>query len=190
MSFKLLGMLVGCSVLQPSAVAQDITVKLNGGLEATVLQIGRTRDHRNVTLSLRISNKGSSTAYLILVDNPMATDNTGGIFKDPVVSGITYCHYGVWAASYCIGIPEKHDWTVPIQSFTEIDPNPDPNAGITVNFRLTGQGDGTVASFSAHLYVRFVSDTLKDAAVPEAAKYKEFRMMTLSFPPMHVKDAQ
>jgi len=190
MTRKALPILLGCLILASSGAAQTATVKLNGGLEATVLQIGRTRDHRYLTLSLRISNKGSSTAYLALVDVPTAIDNTGGIFNAfPIVSGITYCYHGSAAPSYCLGMPEKVDWTVPMQNFTQLDPNPDPSAGITVNFRLNGQGEGPLVSFSTHLYLRLVNDALKDEAVPEAAKYKQFRMMTLSFPPMRVQDA-
>ena len=190
MTATTLSALLGLCVFQSFAVAQDVTVKLNGGLEAKVLRVGRTKDHRYLTLSMHILNKGSSTAYLALVDLPTAVDNTGGIFNAfPVISGITWCYHGAAPPSYCLGIPQKVDWTVPIQSFTEIDPNPDPNAGITVNFRLNGQGDGTVVSFSTLVYVRLVSDLLKDADLLEAAKYKQFRMMTLSFPPMQVVDA-
>jgi hypothetical protein len=179
-----------CSMFARSISAQNPVVKLNGGLEASVLKIGRTRDHKNVTLSLRVANKGNKTAYLLLVEEPVATDDAGGIFKSfPVVSGIAYCHYGSWAASYCLGIPQKVDWTVPMQSFTQLDPNDDANGGITVNFRLNGQGDGPAVSFSADMYVRLVADPLKDEVLPDSVKYKQFQMMTLSFPPIRVTDA-
>jgi hypothetical protein len=187
---KLLPLCIGSLAFVSSMAAQNALVKLNGGLEATVLKIGRSKDHRRLTLSLRIANKGNGTAYLLLVGDPLATDNTGGSFKDfPVVSGLTYCHYGNWAPSYCLGIPQKVDWTVPLQNFTQLDPNPDANGGITVNLILTGQGDGPAISFSSQVYLRLVGDPLSDEAVPETAKYKQFRLMTLSFPPMRAEDA-
>jgi hypothetical protein len=187
---NVLSILAATLILSGSLLAQNNTVKLNGGLEATLLTVGRTKDHRYLTLSVRISNRSANTGYLLLVGEPVATDNTGGMFKTfPVISGITYCSYGAWDASYCLGIPRKVDWTVPIQNFTQIDPNPDPNAGIVVNFRLNGQGDGAAISFSAGLYARFVSDLAKDDTLPDTEKYKQFRMMTLSFPPVRVTDA-
>jgi hypothetical protein len=179
MDVKSLAVLLGCLAFADPGMAQSPIVKLNGGLEATVLKVGRSTDHKRLTISLLIANKGSSTADLLMVGEPLATDNTGGAFKDfPQVSGIGFCQHGVAPTSYCIGIPEKVNWTVPLQSFTQVD----PNVSITVNLVLTGQGEGPVISFSSQLYVRFVPDPLKDDTLPEAARYKQFRMMNLSFP--------
>jgi hypothetical protein len=190
-SKNLLGILAAVLISpSSSSLAQNNTVPLNGGLEATLLKVGRTKDHRYLTLSMRISNKGTNTAFLLLVNEPTATDNIGGIFNAfPVISGIAHCSYGSWASSYCLGIPKKVDWTVPLQSFTQIDPSSNPSAGIVVNFRLNGQGDGPAISFSADIYTRFVSDLAKDDTLPDAEKYKQFRLTTLSFPPVRVTDA-
>jgi hypothetical protein len=190
MTKRICTIFLGNLIIASSLGAQNPVVKLNGGLEASVLKIGRSKDNRRLTISLRLANKGTSTAYLLLVGDPLATDNTGGSFKDyPVVNGLTYCHYGNWATTYCLGIPQKVDWTVPLQNFTELDPNPDPAAGITVNLILAGQGDGPVVSFSSQVYLRLVKDPLADDPLPDAAKYKQFRLMTLSFPPTRVEDA-
>jgi hypothetical protein len=181
---------LGCLFSASLAAPQSATVKLNGGLEATVLKVGRNRDHNRVTLSLKIDNKGNNTAYLLLVDNPTAIDNAGGVFDVlQSVAGLARCSNGSWAASNCLGFPQHPAWMVPIQSFTEIDPGPDPNSGIVVNFAFGGRGDGPVISFSSHIYLRLVGDPLKDETVPEAVKYRQFRMMTLSFPPLRVDDA-
>jgi hypothetical protein len=177
-------------ICSASLFAQNTMVKLNGGLDATLLKVGRTKDHRYLTLSVRISNRGPDTAFLLLVGEPAATDDSGGIFKSASdITGIAHCAYGNWAPSYCLGIPTKVNWTVPIQSFTQIDPRSDPDAGIVVNFRLYGQGDGPAISFSAEIYARFVRDLAVDDTLPDAAKFKQFRLMTLSFPPVRVTEA-
>jgi hypothetical protein len=172
---------------------QGDTVKLNGGLEATILQVGRSKDHKYVTVSLRIANKGTSTAYLLLVDRPLATDNTGAAFDQKQnVSGIADCNNypaSGWPNAGCLGIPQKNNTTVPLQSFTTIEPNTGP---ISVSFRLSsfGPGDGPLISFSANIYLRLVSDPLKDDTLSDAQKYGQFRLMTLSFPPRRVTEAQ
>jgi hypothetical protein len=175
------------------AAARGRTVQLNGGLEATFIKMGRSKNHEYLTVSLRISNKGRNTAYLLLVNSEAtgttATDNTGGIFNRlDTVGGIAYCYTGVNRPSYCLGIPEKGAATVPIQNFTQLDPNPDPNAAITVNLGLRGQSTGPLLSFSASMYVRF-GDPLQDAKLSDTEFYKQFRTMTLSFPSMTVTDA-
>jgi hypothetical protein len=191
MSSKMIFFALAAILICPaSAFAQNTTVKLNGGLEATLLKVGRTKDHRYLTLSVRISNKGPDTAFLLLTGEPTAIDDSGGIFKGTsAVSGIAHCANGSWASSYCLGIPTKVNWTVPIQSFTQIDPNSSPGAGIVANFRLYGQSDGAEISFSADIYARFVRDMAVDDTLQEAVKYKQFRLMTVSFPPVLVTDA-
>jgi len=193
MTLRVLSTLLGVLIFPSFAAEQSETVKLNGGLEATILQVGRSKDHRHVTVTLRIANKGTSTAYLLLVDRPVATDNTGAAFDGKEnVAGIADCNNGGNPNAQCLGIPQKNNFTVPLQSFTTIEPNSDPNAGITVSFRL-GQihdSDGPLISFSAHLYLRLVSDSLRDDTLSDSEKYRQFRMMTLSFPPRRVTDAQ
>src|SRR4051794_15033316 len=61
-----------------TAIAQNRTVKLNGGLEAEVLTAGRSASQTTLSLSIKIANKGSSSAYLLLLGYPLVTDNTGG----------------------------------------------------------------------------------------------------------------
>jgi hypothetical protein len=191
MTYRTLSILPAFLLLQGALIAETVSVKLNGGLEAMVINIGRSKDHRHLTVVMRLQNKSQKTAYLILVDRPMATDTMGGTFGAvEAVSGITFCNNTTVEAASCLGIPEKRAWTVPIQSFTEIDPDSDPKAGIVVNFRLLGQGDASTASFSAHVYLRLVSDPLKDETLPESTIYKQFRMMTLSFPPAQITDAE
>jgi len=198
--------LLACGLLAPWASAQSgavdagggpaqsRVVKLNGGLEAEILGLGRSKDHRLLTMHVRTRNLGKNTAELLLISTPIvATDNTGGAWAlrggDPV-SGIAVCRNGQIAAPVCLGIPEKRNDCdfVPLQGFTQLDPN--PGAGITVNLRLSGEGDGPLVSFSANLFFRLIADPVKNATLSDEAQYRQFRMMSLSFPSMPVTDAK
>jgi hypothetical protein len=171
-----------------------LTIKLNGGLEASILQVGRSGNRQQLTLTMRLANRSSETAYLLLVDQPMATDNSGVAFDHyNNITGVTVstCGFPGAPASWCLGIPEDRKGNrVPIQSFTTLDPTPGSEGGINVNFVLTSNREsvGTTVSFSAHMYARFVADPQRDSLDPDPPKYREFRMMTLSFPPVHVTD--
>jgi hypothetical protein len=181
-----------CGLATPFAVAQTRPVKLNGGLEAEIVSLGRTKDQLHVTVQLRIRNLGKNVAEVLFIrTSAVATDNTGGIFSTPEnVSGIAVCSNGNGAPSNCLGIPEKVGTTVELQNFTQIDPNPDPDAEITINLRLYGQGDGPLISFSANLFCRFIADPVKDATLSDSDRYRQFRIMSLSFPSMPVTDAK
>jgi hypothetical protein len=167
-------------------------VKLNGGLEAEILSLGRSKDHRFLTVHVRMRNLGKNTAELALAGLPLATDNSGGAFRDlESISGIATCKYdGNFPLSACLGIPEEPRLVLALQGFTQIDPNPDPSAGITINMRLIGQSEGPLVSFSANLFFRFLADPAKNATLKDAEQYKQFRLMSLSFPSMPVTDAK
>ncbi len=169
------------------ARSQSHTVKLNGGLEAEVLSIGRSSDHQNLTISMRLSNKGKSTAYVLMVGFPMITDNTGAAFDgvNGSVSGVARCTAHI---NYCAGIPEVHErYTVPLRSYTEID----PGVGIVLNMSFhSASSKGPLISFSVDLAYRLTNDVLRDETLPDADKYKQIHMMTLSIPPMQVTEGK
>lgn len=171
------------------AIAQQSTVKLNGGLEAEIVSLGRSDDHQYLTISMRIANKGRDTAYLLLIGKEAAIDNKGTVFNWRYsLSGIADCGINNSQPSGCAGIPRPNNDTMSPQGYTEIDPDRE----IVVNFRLRGDGgaagNGSTVSFSATLAARFVSDPAKDAALSDAEKLKQVRLMTLSFPPRAVPD--
>jgi len=173
--------------------ARSRAVRFNGGLEAELLSVGRSKDHRAVTIHCRIRNLGKSTAELLLIrSSVVATDNTGGAFADlNEVSGIAICNNGGAVPSMCLGFPEKNNsLLVALQGFTQIDPDTEPGGGITMNMRLFGGGEGPLVSFSANVFFRFIADPVKDAALADADRYRQFRIMSLSFPPMPVTDAK
>lgn len=166
------------------AQAQSNVVKLNGGLEAEILSIGRSADHEIITLSLLISNKGKDTANVMLVGKEAVTDNKGGVFNWRYsLAGISDCGYNNDQPLYCAGLPQPTRDTPPLRAYTQIDPDRE----ITVSFRLRADGgrasDGPLVSFSARLAYRMVADPLKDANLTEMEKLKQVRLMTLSFRP-------
>jgi hypothetical protein len=191
MIHKVIIAVFACALIESPTSAQSRTVKLNGGLEAEVLALGRSANHQNLSVSMRISNKGTSSAYLLLVGTPVVTDNTGGGFRNNwTVSGLAHCVNRNPGSpdSLCFAVPKVIDGiTIPLQAFTLID----PDISITVNFLFeNGVSQGPLISFSANLAYRLVNDTAKDATLTESDKYKQFRIMTLSFPSLSVTDAK
>jgi hypothetical protein len=177
-----------CILVTGTAGAQPAPVKLNAGLEADILTLGRSADHLYLTISMKISNKSKDTVYLMLVGKEVATDNKGGVFDTRYnVAGIAECGYNNGAPGTCVGLPKGQQPPQPMQSYTEIEPDRD----IVVNFRLRGSAsDGPLVSFAAHCAYRVVSDPQKDATLDEADKQKGVRMMSLSFPPRTVTDSK
>jgi hypothetical protein len=181
---------VSVYLLAPTFLVAQTPLKLNGGLEAEVLSLGRSADHQFVTISMRISNTGKNTAHLLLVGKEAATDNKGGVYNWRYsISGLAECGSNNSQPMVCAGIPRVTNDTVPSQGYTQID----PDKNIVVNFRLRGDSgaasDGSTISFSANVAYR-VSDPVKDDAMSEADKQKQVRMMTLSFPPRVVTDVK
>ncbi|MEP6962906.1 MAG: hypothetical protein ABI995_12560 [Acidobacteriota bacterium] len=174
-------LLFGGLLSASTGFAQERTVKLNGGLEAELITLGRDATGYNLSASLRIANKGKSIAYLLLVADTVATDNAGGTYNRLVtIGGLASCPF---TFSPCNGINPSISGTPPLQSFTQID----PGVEITVNLRLSGdRGKGPLVSLSANVAYRLVIDQLKDETLSEAEQRKQVRLMTISFPPMAV----
>jgi len=165
-------------------------MKLSAGLEADILTLGRSADHEFLTISMKISNTGKNTVYLMLVGKEAAADNKGAVFDGRyTLSGLAQCDYNNSQPGGCVGIPRVTTDTQPLQAYTEIEPDRE----IIVNFRLrsqSGPSDGPLISFSAKVAYRAVSDPQRDATLPEGEKQKQVRLMTLSFPPRTVYDAK
>ena len=179
-----------------TADASTRYIKLNGGLEAAVLSIGRSRNHQNLTVSMRIRNTGKNIAYLAGIGHQAnAIDNAGVHFDFRTMNGIAGCNIGPYdPPAECLGIPSDF-YKIPIQSFTRIDPSPQDSSaagGIVINFSFSTNGPestGPFVSMSANLLCRFVQDADVDETLSERDKYKQFHLMTLSFPPQLVTEA-
>lgn len=166
-------------------------VKLNGGLEAQVLSVGRSKDRSHLTVQLHLRNTGKAAAELLLLTPDVgATDNMGGVYRGETVKGVATCNQGATygIASRCLGIPDD-GVKIALQAFTRLDPNPDPSAGINVNFSLVGEGQGPYVSFSANMFFRF-TDPDRDATKTDQEIYKQFRLVTLSCPSQLVIEAK
>ncbi len=178
------------TLLAGLANSQPAPVKLSAGLEAEILALGRSTDREYLTLSIKISNTGKNTVYLMLVGKEAAADNRGSVYDGRyTISGIAQCDYNNSQPGECVGIPRVSPGTQPLQAYTEIERERD----IVVNFRLRSSGgsnDGPLVSFSAKVAYRAVADPLKDATLSEAEKQKQVRLMTLSFPPRTVTDVK
>jgi hypothetical protein len=166
------------------------SIKLNGGLEATILSLGRNKRNSDLTVSVRIRNMGKNIAYLAgVLQQSGAVDNTGVHFQGYRMWGVANCNANSSnPASICLGIGNENCCKIPIQSFTRLDPSPQSSSmadGIVINFVFTSNGahsDGPFVSMSMNLLCRFVQDADVDQTLSENDQYRQFRLMTLSFP--------
>jgi len=188
LSHLLTAALVAAVALLPEpSMAAGPVLKLNAGLTAEILALGRDA-HQRLTISMKISNNGPDIVYLLLLTNPppFATSNTGETYYSNLSnpSGIAVCLTTNYAG--CIGLPPSQ-LVAPFSSWTEIDPTTD----IVVNFVLGGSsGNGPLVSFSANLAYRTVSNRVTDDTLSDSQKRQQVRTMTLSFPPMPVQEAR
>jgi len=155
-------------------------IKLNGGMEARVNFVGRSKDHGQATAALTLMNKGRNTFYLMLVGPVSAVDNTGATFNLTQTSGVAVCPW-VGATTQCVDQSNRL-----LQSFTQVDPDTD----ITINFSLHGNGSskGPVMSFSSVFAVRTVPDPIRDATLSDTQKLSGIRTMNVSFASIPVTD--
>ena len=177
-------------ILSVAAVAQsNPTAELNGGMEAQIISSGlNTRDalHPSITMALKISNKGTSTAFVLLVGPPDLVDDSGSRYELRTVTGLAYCH-GPYSnpptTERCVGIPAMDGATFSPRAYTRID----PGRSIIVNLSFAGRGQpGKQVTLSGQLGYRLVGDTAKDADLSDADKLKQVQLGTLSFEPVTV----
>jgi hypothetical protein len=162
-------------------------VELNGGLQAQIMSIGmNTRNalHPTLTMSIKITNTGKSTAFLLLFGEPSMIDDAGGLFEIRSVSGVAYCpgpQSNPPSTRLCVGIPRVVDGVVfSPHAYTQID----PDRSITATFFGIGTSNtGTNLIFSEDIAYRLVNDPTKDADLSDAGKLKQLQFGTLSFPP-------
>jgi hypothetical protein len=169
-------------------VATVPVVILSSGLEASLPSgIGRTKEGYNVTVALKLENKGKAAVALALVGpTPVAVDNAGTTYSMTSFSGSGACsELTVIALPACILGEEKGGQKIPIplQAFTQID----PGASAIVTFGLNGrQGTGNQLSFSSVFAYRLIADPLTDDALSENDRRRQIRTMSVSFPPFPV----
>jgi len=180
-------------VLAVSAVAQkpadNAVAQLNGGLEAQIVSAGlNTRDaiHPRVTIAMKLSNKGSSTAFVLLFGPMDLLDDSGVHYDLKTLTGIAYCpgpQTNPPSFRFCVGVPRVDANTFSPRGYTRID----AGRSITVNLSFQGSGQpGTQVTLSGEYAYRVVADATKDADLSDADKLKQIQLGTLSFEPVAV----
>ncbi len=160
-------------------------VKLSGGLEASLpAGIGRSQNSHNVTVVLRLENKGKAPVQLALVGpTPFAVDNAGVSYSMTSFSGAGACReLGAHFIPMCIVGTEVSGMKNPIalEAFTQID----PGATAILTFGLNGrEGSGNQMSFSSVFAYRTIPDKLADETLSEADRRRQFRTLSVGFPP-------
>jgi hypothetical protein len=169
----------------PSNGSAIANVKLSGGLEASLpAGIGRSQNSHNVTVVLSLENKGKAAVQLALVGpTPFAVDNAGTSYTMTSFSGAGACReLGVHYIPMCIVGTEVAGMKIPIalEAFTQID----PGATAILTFGLNGrEGSGNQMSFSSVFAYRVISDPLADETLSEADRRRQFRTLSVGFPP-------
>jgi hypothetical protein len=182
-------------ILAVAAVAQkpqeNPVVNLNGGLQAQIISAGMNAKwplHPSLTMSIKITNTGKTTAFLLLYGLPSMIDDAGGQFDIKSVTGVAYCpgpQSNPPSIRRCVGIPptENDNSLFSPRGYTQID----PDRSITATFFAIGTSNtGTNLIFSEDIAYRVVNDTAKDADLSDAEKLKHVQLGTLSFPPVAI----
>ena len=162
-------------VLAVAAVAQKPTenppVDLNGGLQAQIVSVGMNTKwplHPTLTMSIKISNKGKSTAFLLLYGEPSMIDDAGGKFDIRSVTGVAYCpgpQSNPQPSALCRRSACTDGNTFSPRGYTQID----PDRSITATFFAIGAGNtGTNLIFSEDIGYRLINDAAKDADSSDA----------------------
>jgi hypothetical protein len=180
-------------VLAVAAVAQKPQdfpkVELNGGLEAQMLSLGRSGNgHRpDINSAIKITNTGTSTAFIMFYGEPSAIDNAGVKFdRFKSLSGVAYC--STIPAGLCVGLPRLNEQLLfPMRGYTEIDPGKAVTLHLTIG-TLAFDSKGDQISVTAQMAYRLVADMDKDAQLTEAQQFKTMRIGSLSFEPMTVTE--
>lgn len=171
------------AVAQTSPPPARPTVKLSGGIEATITVVGRDKGGNNISIGMQLENKGKLPIAIGLIGPvPTATDNAGITYFMTSFSGATACReLVVNYTSMCILGEEVsgYRYPIPLQAFTQIDPGTTANLTFGLNGR---QGNGTLLSFSSVFAYRTIADPLKDETLTEPERRKQIRTLNISFP--------
>jgi hypothetical protein len=161
--------------------------QLNGGLQAEMLSLGRDAGGRNLTATVKVSNTGQDTAFVLFLDQPSAVDDAGVQFTFQELKGAAYCD--VTPGRKCIGLPEVvANLVFPLQGYTEID----AGRSIIVHLKLAlfhglvSKGDHM--SFTSEMAYRLVANMRDDAELSDKQKLKQVRLGNLSFERLTVKE--
>lgn len=175
----------------PGPSAARPTVKLSGGLEATITVVGRNKNGNNISIGMQLENKGKLPIAIALVGPaPFATDNAGATYNYSNFSGAAACsELGAHYVAMCILGEETSGYKhpVPLQAFTQIDPGTTANLAVGLNGT---SGTGTLLSFASVFAYRIIADPLKDETMTEIERRKQIRTLNVSFPAFPIQQLQ
>lgn len=179
------------AIAEEPRTASSVRIKLNAGLEAELVSVGRQKGGYYITVAMRLSNGGPAPVQIALVGpTPMGTDDAGTSYTMPIgrFSGAAMCReLGVSYVAACLTGEQigGHSFAIPMQAFTQLD----PGTTATLSFELNGrEGTGRQFSFSSVFAYRVVPDALADETTQEAVRRKQFKTMSISFPPYPITD--
>jgi hypothetical protein len=170
------------------AALQKRTIQLNSDLTAQVLVMGRDSTGRNLSASVKISNTGAKTIYVLLAGKPTAMDEDGGqqfSFQD--LTGLAYCQWD--DNRVCVGIPDSQiGRAFPLAGYTRID----AGRSIIVVFKFgLFHADPSTSKFltlAAELGYRVVESDASDAELSDRQKLKTVHLGSLSFEQVPVRE--
>jgi len=177
--------------LAVAAVAQDMelqkrTIQLNSDLTAQVISVARDNTGRNLSASIKISNTGQKTLFVLFIGKPAVMDDEGGQqFSVMDVNGVAYCD---WSPDrICVGIPDVGR-AVPLNSYTEVDAG--RSITVLMTFRLFHADPSTSGhvSLSTEIAYRIVESAASDAELNERQKLKDVHIGNLSFDSVKVRE--
>jgi len=166
------------------AHAQGQRVKLNAGLEAQVEVAARCKS--DLSISVRLENKGSDSVHIALIGPPpQATDNGGTNYRFRTQSGVAECPRLVSnEPDVCIGAPSSYSnyqsRIMPTQAYTIIDPG--TRAGMIIKFHSSSRSSGNLVSMNARLAYRIVSDPHLEGTLTEPQKRARVATMAVRIP--------
>jgi len=177
--------LVTCLLFIGCVAGQDKPAPQRGLLEFKLVTLSKNERGDALTAAIKITNKTPFTFFLLLVGKPHAVDDAGGEY-DVVqsVDGVAYCkgydsyHGDQTTKSVCVGNNPKDQVFVPLDHYTEIDPDASANFTIVLHGR---HSDGKTITLTQEIAARIVKDIDADNNVPEAAKLKSLRFRSLDF---------
>ena len=177
--------LVSCLLFIGCVAGQDKPAPQRGLLEFKLVTLSKNERGDALTAAIKITNKTALTYFLLLVGKPHAVDDAGGEY-DVVqsVDGVAYCkgydsyHGDQTTKSVCVGNNPKDQVFVPLDHYTEIDPDASANFTIVLHGR---HSDGKTITLTQEIAARIVKDVDADNNVPEAAKLKSLRFRSLDF---------
>ena len=167
---------------------QKRTIQLNSDLTAQVLVMGRDSTGRKLSASIKISNTGEKTIYVLLAGTPAAMDEDGGQqFKNQDVKGIAYCQLDDNRA--CVGIPDANiNRAFPIQGYTRIDAGRSIIIVLTFGLFHADPSTSKFLTLSAEMGYRIVESDASDAELSDRQKLKTVKLGNLSFERVPVRE--